>query len=200
MVVGRARRLVGQLFTSGGTLGQRSARGGLWAFASYGGVRVLTLVRSIILARLLLPADFGLVNMALVAVGFLAVWTEVGMAPALIYKQDSRSEVLDTAWLISAARGILLCAVTFACAGLIAAFFRAPDLAPIVRAMSFTFLGYGLTSIGMVLLKRELEFRRLAYVELGSEIVSLVIGVIAAVILRNAWALVLALLSKVLTA
>jgi PST family polysaccharide transporter/lipopolysaccharide exporter len=63
--------------------------------------------------------------------------------------------------------------------------------------MAFTFIGYGLCSIGLVLLRRELEFRKLAYLELGSEILSLCTAVIAAVLLRNAWALVVAVLSKV---
>jgi PST family polysaccharide transporter/lipopolysaccharide exporter len=130
-------------------------------------------------------------------VGFVAIWTEIGVAPALIHRQETDEDVLHTAWLLSAGRGALLGAGAFLCAGPIAAFFNTPALVPIVRAMAFTFVGYGICSMGLVLLRRELDFRKLAYVELGSEACSFVTGVAAALILRNAWALVLAVLSKV---
>jgi lipopolysaccharide exporter len=195
-----SQALIVSLFRDDGTVAQRTARSGMWMLLSYGMSRFLAIVRSIILARLLLPADFGVVGMALVAASFISIWTEIGIAPALIHRQETDPDAYHTAWLISAGRGFLLCAVMYLSAGLIALFFKTPELAPIVRVMSITFIGYGLVSIGQVTLRRDLEFRKLAYVELGSEVLSLIAAVAAALALRSAWALVVAVLVKVFAA
>jgi lipopolysaccharide exporter len=196
--VDQTKRLVRTLFASGGTLSQRAARGGFWAFFSYGGGRLLGVIRSIILARLLLPDDFGLMGLAEVATGFLAVMTEMGVAPTLIHKQDANGDVLHTAWIISVLRGILLCIITFLAASPTAAFFGTPALTPILQVMAFMFIASGLNNTGLILLKKELEFRTLAYFDLAVNASSLIVATIAAVILRNTWALVLGALSQAL--
>ncbi|MFQ5875961.1 MAG: lipopolysaccharide biosynthesis protein, partial [Dehalococcoidia bacterium] len=194
--VDAARRLVRSLFAANGTLGQRAARGGFWVILSYGGSRLLGLIRTIILARLLVPADLGLVGMAEVATGFLALLTEVGMTQALIHMQDVDDSVLDTAWIISMLRGLLLGGITFLSADLVASFFATPELKPIIWVMASVFAINGLNSIGLILLKRDLDFRKMAYYQLGANLVSLTVVTAAAYYLRNAWAVVLGTLAQ----
>jgi len=196
--ISQTKELIRNLHISGGSLGQRAVRGGFWVFLSFGGKKFLGIIRSIILARLLLPSDFGLMGLALVATGFLTVMTEVGVAPALIHRQDDADDTLNTAWTISILRSALLFAITFLTAGLVASFFEAPELAPILRVMAFTFLISGLRNIGAIMLNKELEFRTLAYFNLTSTVLSLIVVIAAAFILRNVWALVLGTLIEAL--
>jgi lipopolysaccharide exporter len=190
-LTGTAQRLIQSLFAADGTLGQRATRSGFWVIVSYGGNRFLGLIRTIILARLLIPADLGLVGLAEVTTGFLALLTEVGMTQALIHRQDVENKVLDTAWMISILRGLLLGGVTFLAASLIAAFFETPALKPILQVMSCVFVINGLNSIGLILLRKGLDFRKVAYYEVAANMLNLISVTVAAYYLRNAWALIL---------
>lgn len=198
--IAQIKKLARNLNSSDGTLSQRAVRGGFWVFSSYGGGKLLGFIRSVILARLLLPSDFGLMGLAAVATGFLTVITEVGTGQALIHKQDDSDDMLNTAWTLTLLRSTTLCALTFLTAGPVAALFETPALAPILRVMSFLFVISGLENIGLILLKKELDFRTLAYFDFASNVLSLVAVIIAALILRNAWALVLGSLFQALIA
>jgi O-antigen/teichoic acid export membrane protein len=185
-----ASKLLGGLFADGGTLRQRTLRGGIWVFASHGGARLLGIVQSVILARLLLPADFGLMSLAFVSTGLLDVLTEIGIAPALIHRQDCSGEMLDTAWLLAVLRGAVLCLVTVALAEPLAIFFGNGQLVPILQAIGLIYIISSVNSAGVILLQRDLEFRRLAYFRLASSAASLAGSVLAALVLKSVWALV----------
>jgi len=190
------KKLISYLQANDGTLRQRVIRGGFWVFISYGGDKFLNVVRSVILARLLSPDDFGLIGLAAVATGFMAVMTEVGIGQAVIHRQETTDDVLSTAWTISLLRSALLSAATFLAAGPVAVWFETPTLAPIMRVMALTFIIGGFGNIGVIVLKKELDFRTLAYFSFIATILNLVIVIIAAIIFRNAWALVLGSLSQ----
>lgn len=189
-------RTVQSLFTTGGTLGQRVARGGGWAFFSFGSLQVLGLIRSIILARLLAPSDFGLMSLVWMAIAALGVFAEMGLGPALIQREDVSRDVLNTAWVIQILRGTVLCAVALVASPYIAAFFQAPLLEPILKVIAFTMLIAGFNSVGLILLQKDLDFRRLAYFKLITVTSSVVVTVMAAFILRSVWALVIGELAQ----
>jgi O-antigen/teichoic acid export membrane protein len=191
-------QLLRSLISTKGSLSQKAVRSGFWVLFSYGFGRVLNILRTVILARLLLPADFGLMGLATIATGFISILTEIGIGPALIYKQDESDEILSTAWFISLIRGIVLCGLTIAISGPVSAFFETPELAPILQVMAFTFIANGLNSIGLILLEKELDFGKLAILDLTANIISLISAVIAAWILRNTWALVIGTFAQVI--
>jgi O-antigen/teichoic acid export membrane protein len=189
------RRLVAGLMASGGTISQQLARGGVWVFVSYGLEQALSLVRSIILARLLAPADFGLMGMALFSLAFLAVFTQTGIWPALIQRPELDQPTLNTAWLISVSRGLILGILTLAAAPWVARFFGAPLLSPILRVMALSFVLAGLNSLGLVLLQKGLDFRKLAVVNVVTSFVNLVAATVTAFLSRSVWALVIGTLA-----
>lgn len=191
-VAERARSL---LLEPGDTLSQRVVRGGFWVFTLRIASRGLSLVRTIVLARVLAPADFGLMGIALLAMSALETFSQTGFQAALIQKKEDIEDYLDTAWTISALRGFVLFAVLYLAAPYIALFFDTPAATPIMRVIGVSMLLNGLTNIGVVYFRKELEFNKQFTYQLSGTIADLVVAITAALLLRSVWALVFGLLA-----
>jgi O-antigen/teichoic acid export membrane protein len=181
------------LLEPGETLSQRVVRGGFWVFGLRIASRGLSLVRTIVLARLLVPEDFGLMGIAMLAMSILGTFSETGFQAALIQKEEDIKDYLDTAWTVSALRGLVLFAVLYLAAPYIARFFESPAAAPIVRFIGVSMLLNGLTNIGVVYFQKELAFDRDFIYHLSGTLTDLLVAVAAALLLGNAWALVIGL-------
>jgi O-antigen/teichoic acid export membrane protein len=186
----RARALVRRFSMGGGSLGQRAFRAGTWSLIAYGGANVLSLLRSVILARLLVPADFGLLALADVVIGLLTIMTYMGLTQYAIYKSDAGNDLLNTVWTLSVLRGLLLAAVAFLIAGPVGSFYRAPELSLVMRVMAVTFVVAGFGNPGLILLNKELEFRKLGIFGLSVSFFGTLLTVALAWSLRSVWALV----------
>ena len=94
--------------TSPESLSKKVVRGGMWVFGLRFTNRGLGFVRTIILARLLAPSDFGLLGIAMLAISTLETFSQTGFQAALIQKKGNVESYLDTAWTVSAIRGVVL--------------------------------------------------------------------------------------------
>src|SRR5947207_3648883 len=118
------------------SLGTRTARGMLWAFGSYAGGRMLVLLATAVLARLLTPSDFGLVALALTFIGVLDSLSTFGLGEALVVQKDEElAERANTAFVWSIAFGFGVSVVIAAFSPLIADFFGDPRLIWIASAL-----------------------------------------------------------------
>src|SRR4051794_37028651 len=145
--------------SAGAGLTRLAVRGVLWQALSFGLGRALTLVATIVLARLLTPEEFGLVGLALVFVSFAEYVTDLGVAQALVYfERDRRTQ--DAALALCIASGTALAAAALLAAPAIAGFFDAPEIAPMVRVLAGALLLSALRQVPVALLRRELAFRR----------------------------------------
>jgi lipopolysaccharide exporter len=172
------------------SLSSRVVKGGLWVFALRILNRSLGFVRTIILARLLAPADFGLLGIALLAISTLETFSHTGLQTARIHKKDTVESHLDTAWVVSAIRGTFLFAVLLLTAPLIAKFFSSPQAGLVVRVLAVSTLLTGCRNIGTVFFQKELEFNKQFYYEFSATLVDLSVSVTLAFVLRSVWALV----------
>lgn len=84
--------------TSPESLSKKVVRGGIWVFALRITNRGLGFVRTIILARLLAPEDFGLLGIAMLAIATLENFSQTGFQAALVQKKGNVESCLDTAW------------------------------------------------------------------------------------------------------
>ena len=173
------------------TLTQRVVRGGLWIFFLRFTNRVLGFIRTIILARLLLPEDFGLLGIAILAASTLDYFSQTGFHTALIQRQEQIETYLDTAWTVSAIRGILLFIILFLSAPLVAVFFNSPQATSIIQVVALSLILTGFRNVGMVFFNREIEFNKLFIYEFCATLTDLTISLILALLLKNVWALVL---------
>ena len=174
----------------GARLSQRVAFAGAWMLILRVSVRGLSMVRIIVLARILTPEAFGLVGIALLITELVNAFSQLGLSIALVQRKGDIRGYLDTAWVLQIVRGLTIGVIVIGTAPWVADFFNAPVAKPIVQVMGVVLVFRGLTNIGMVYLNKEHEVHKRFVYELSRNSADLIISVIAALILHNAWALV----------
>lgn len=173
-----------------GGLQRRVASGLTWTMVHTWGGQALSLVVFVILARLLVPEEFGLVALATVFVALAQLIVDQGLGDALIQRREITQRHIDTAFWVAITTGVVLTVAAFLLAAPIAAAVREPALAPILQVLSITFILSAFTSIPIALLSRELAFRLLAIRAVLSIIGGGVVGIGMALLDYGAWALV----------
>ncbi len=171
-------------------LGTTAARAVLWNYLSFASGRLLVLVTMAILARLLTPEDFGLVGFAAVAIAYLTVLRDLGLGAALIQRREDPEEAAQTVYTLNLVVGALLTAATALAAPWVAEFFREPLVVPVLRVLAFTFLLESLGAIHIVLLRRDLQFRRKLIPDTSNALVKGAVSIAAALAGAGVWALV----------
>jgi lipopolysaccharide exporter len=153
--------------------------------------RSIGLISTAILARLLLPADFGLVAMAMSVIAFIELATAFSFEVALIQKAEPRREHYDSAWtlnIVLAAAGGL---VTAALAIPAAQFYGDPRLAAVMWAIAAGWCIAGFENTGTVDFRRKMDFAAEFRYMAGKRVISFVVVLVAAFTLRSYWALVI---------
>ena len=169
----------------------RTLSGLFWTALSTGANTGALLLVLIVLARLLTPADFGLAAVAIMVIGFSAIFSEFGIGPAVVQRPDLQAAHLGSGWTLSVALGVLLGAIVWLTAPLVAAFFQLEPLTPMLRVLACIFPVQGLSVVSQSLLQRELRFRTLAVIEIVTSIVGYgIMGVTLALLGFGAWALI----------
>ena len=141
----------------GPRLSQRVVHAGLWSFAIRITMRLMAFSRTVILARLLAPDDFGLMGIALLMLSLLTIFTQTGFDSALVQRKGDIQPYLDTAWTVRLVRGALLALLLVLAAPLLASFFNAPAATQIIRVMAISAFLSGLVNIGVVYFEKELQ-------------------------------------------
>jgi O-antigen/teichoic acid export membrane protein len=151
-----------------GGLTRRTLNGLLWAAWGKIAHAVLQLVIVAILARLLAPADFGVVSAALVVIGLSSIVSQLGLGPALVQRPKLEDRHTDSGFVASLALGLALGGMVWIIAPYAATFFRIADVEPVLRALATVFPLQGVGVVAESLAKRELRFRWLANVDVIS--------------------------------
>lgn len=181
------------LFVSGTlskNLAQKSVRGGITTLTSQGVQFVLRIASTAILARLLTPADYGLVGMVTVVVNFAAMFKDAGLSMATVQQERISHEQISTLFWINVliSAGLGLCVL--AGAPLVAWFYGKPELTAVTAALSVSFILSGLTIQHQALQRRHMRFGTLAAIQIASQVVTLVVTIILALLGWRYWALV----------
>lgn len=117
----------------------------------------ISFVKIIILARILAPSQFGAYGVALLVVGFLEVMTETGVNVILVQEKNS-NRYIDSAWIVSVARGILISLLIIVLTPFISSFFSSPDSSILLYLISIVPLLRGFVNPSIVKLQKELRF------------------------------------------
>lgn len=129
-----------------------------------GSLRVLTrgfgFIKTIVLARILTPADFGLFGIAQLALALLETFTEPGVSLALIQQDEEVDDYINTAWIISIVRGIIISLLIIVLSPWIASFFKAPDALNILKITALIPLIRGFINPSAVTFVKKLEFKK----------------------------------------
>jgi PST family polysaccharide transporter len=176
-------------------LGARTLRGAGWAYASYVAGRVLVLVTTVILARLLSPQEFGLVALALVFTALLATVKDLGVTQSLIVDHGDGEARASTACAFTIAAAILLWAVTAALGPVAAAFFDEPRLTVMLAVLGANFPLRALGATHYALAQRRLDFKARAAAETAEVLVRGATGMALALAGVGAYSLVVGYLA-----
>ena len=171
-------------------LGKRVANAAVWMSLAKVAARLVTSIRLVVLAALLPQSEIGLFGLAAVAIQLLQTLSETGLQTALIQKKDDVETYLGTVWLTQLVRGIILCAATFCLAIPFENFFAKPGVAELLYALSVVPIFLGFQNTGMVLLHRELRFKKVAGLQIGVAIIDLLVSLVVAWYSPTAMALV----------
>lgn len=174
-----------------GTLAHKVARGTLWVVASYTFSNILYFLRTVILIRLLNPIDFGLMGIARVVINMLNLFSETGIDRALVQRKEVGESTLNSAWIITAIRGLILFTLLYFSSPIISVFYNNGRLSPILKFISLSFLFNGIASAGIFLFVKELNFRNKVLFEQANAISNTIVSVALAIIFKNVWALVI---------
>ncbi len=173
-------------------LAARCARGSATLAVGTVAERGARFIRNVILARLIAPDQFGIMAIILAAGQLFEAITELGIRPAIIQNKRGATETfLNTAWWLSALRGAVLYLVGIIVAPQVAAFYAQPSLTPLLRVAFLTVLFNGLTSTGLAVLQRNLQFGRYIGVMQGAGLAGTLVTLGLVVFVRDVRALVL---------
>lgn len=171
-------------------LGHRAQRAGLWIIVGFGGQRIIQFASNLILTRLLFPEAFGLMALANVFLIGLAMFSDVGVKPAII--RDARGTdpaFLNTAWTIQAIRGALLTVVACILAYPLSRLYGQPVLFPLLCVVASTAAINGFATIRLATAERDLAFREVTVALVGGQIATAVVMVGFALWFKSVWAL-----------
>lgn len=171
-----------------------------WAALGRGSAQIGSFVLSAVLARLLTPADFGLMAMATVLTAFAALFMELGFGAALVQARTINETHRSSIFWVNTAAGVLLTGLTIGVAPLAAAFFSEPKLTALIIAISPTFLILSLGVVQRAVLTRAMRFRAIAAIEVSATWTAGLLAITAAVNGFGVWSLVVQSLTSALFA
>lgn len=125
----------------------------------------------VFLARLLTPADFGVVALAFVVLGLTQIVGDLGMAAAVVQRAELTERHIRTAFTLSSLLGIVVAVVVAAAAPVAAAVMREPALTAVLGTLALAFALRGVAGVAGALLRRNLDFRRQFWIDTISYIV-----------------------------
>lgn len=171
-------------------LKRRTVSSGFITVASQGIQFFLTLSSTMVLARLLTPQDFGLLAMVFTIINVLQVFQDAGLSMATVQREGiTHAQVSNLFWINVVVSGFASVLVA-ASAPVVAWFYREPRLVWITLALSINFLLAGLTVQHMALLNRQMRFKVIAVVQVGSVLTGILVGVGMAWLNCGYWSLV----------
>lgn len=181
------------LFTTSGpheNLAAQSIRGGFSILAAKSIQFILSTGGTVVLARLLLPADFGLIGMVAVITGFAAMFKDAGLSMATIQKEKITNEQISTLFWINLGITTILGLLITLAAPLAASFYKRPELTAVTVSLALAFAINGLVIQHQALLRRHLRFGALAAIQILAQATQLLTSILLALLGFGYWALV----------
>ncbi len=167
------------------------ARGAAWMVLFRLFDRSIGIVSTTLLARLLVPADFGLVAMAMSVIAIIELATAFSFELALIQMADPQREHYNTAWTLNILIAVGGAGLTAALAHAAAAFYSDARLVPVMFCIAAAWLVSGFENIGTVNFRRSMDFSAEFRLMATKRVVAFIVTVAAAVTFRSYWALVI---------
>jgi PST family polysaccharide transporter len=153
------------------SLTSQTTQAAQWRFGGTVAGAISQFVVGVILARLLTPADFGILALAWVVLGLARPLGDLGVGTAVVQRIALTDRHVRTAFTFSTLLGLTITAAIAAAAPLVAAALRNPDVTPILRGLAVRFAFAGMATVAGALLRRRMDFRRSAMIDTASYVI-----------------------------
>lgn len=180
-------------------LKNKAIKGVLWSAIDKGGVKLVSFIVSVVIARILTPADYGVIGMIMVFIVIANLLIDSGFSQALVQRKDRTDVDMSTAFYFNLLIAITCYILLFALAPCIAEFYEMPILVPVLRVIGINIIIISLATVQRAKLLIDLNFKVIAIVNISAVIVSGVMGIYMAYNGYGVWALVLQQVSSYLT-
>jgi teichuronic acid exporter len=177
-------------------LKNQAISGIIWTYSQQFGSQLISFIVSIILARLILPEEFGLIGMLAIFMGIGGALFDGGLTSSLIRTKDLDHVDYSTVFYFNFLGSIIIYLILFLSAPFIADFYHQNSLTNITRVYGFSFILSAFGAVQNTILTRELKFKRQALIALPALIISSLIGVTLAYLNYGVWSLVYAALAN----
>lgn len=168
-----------------------------WNAFSIGSELSLQVTRTIVLARLLEPRDYGLMGMLLVIMGFVDAFSDVGISGAIIHKQNNSRSTLSSLFWLNIFAGSVIYALLWILTPVIVAYYREPILSDLSHVLFLSVLFRSLGRQFETLLSKDLRFKSIAFTDITSAASSLFVGIFLASHGYGVWSLVWSQLTQI---
>ncbi len=170
------------------------AKGAAWMVGMRLVIRGIGMGSIIVLARLLVPEDFGLVALATMLAGLLETMSDFSFDTALIRDQSAGRKHYDTAWTLSLLRGVVLAVLLVAFAVPAAQFFEDARIETIIYWLALATFIESFQNVGVVDFRKHMEFHKDFWFMTAQKLASVTVGIVLAYFWRDYWALVVAII------
>jgi PST family polysaccharide transporter len=172
------------------SFGNRMVSGLFWTSLSFGIWKLVSLVTVFILARILSPADFGLVGIAIIVIGVIRMFQDMGVGCALIYSKNTSIELTSTAFYMILASGFIFTLGGYLSAPYMASYFNNPAAESILRALSANIMIVSIGTVPGFLLTKELQFKKRVGPDMVAALAQAAISIYLALKGQGVWSLV----------
>ncbi|MBN1050104.1 lipopolysaccharide biosynthesis protein [Clostridium botulinum] len=162
----------------------------VWKFMERSGTQGIQFIVQIVLARILLPNDYGIISLIAIFITIANVFVQSGFNTALIQKKDANETDFSSVFYLSLFVAVLLYLTLFSTAPFIADFYDIPQLVAVLRVLSITLFFGAFNSIQNAVISKKMQFKKLFFSSLGAMILSGMIGIVLAYAGFGVWALV----------
>jgi PST family polysaccharide transporter len=174
---------------------EKSISGIKWSFSAQVVRQSIQLLTTIILARLLAPSDYGLLGMAMVMIGFLSIFSDLGTSSAVVYVKVPSEKLLSSVFWMNVLIGLFSASVVWIASPWISEFYNEQRLVEVLRMLSFSYVFGSVGAVHQAILTKQMDFNALARCEIFAATFSSVGGILAAFAGLGVWSLVVQSLS-----
>lgn len=169
-----------------------------WTFGERIIAQLVSFIISVVLARILMPKEYGIISMVLVFINIANVFVSNGLGEALVQKKDSDETDFSTMFFCSLVLAGILYVVLFFCAPVIARFYKVPQLVAVLRVFAVKIPISSVSTIQHAYVSKHMIFKKFFFSTLGGTIISGIIGIVMALNGFGVWALVFQYLTNTL--
>lgn len=170
--------------------------GFIWRFAERCGAQLVSFLVSVLLARILVPKDYGTIALVTIFTAILQVFVDSGLSTALVQKKDADDLDFSSVFYFNFAVCLILYAGMYIASPYIAAFYNDPSLTSVIRVIGLTIIVSGVKGIQQAYVSRNMLFKRFFFSTIGGTIFSAFLGISLAYAGFGVWALVAQQLSN----